>query len=123
MNEKTQYEQGNCYWNANTWAYDHEEQYPHVLIVHGHVRVRGKLMGHAWLEFDDGCYDPAGERLIAKPDYYRLLQIDPAHCRYYTLNEGTLEILKSGHHGPWHNDGPVEQVITISHPPDANDAA
>lgn len=56
-------------------------------------------MGHAWLELDGWIYDPVLDRAM-RCDVYADLYKAVVFNRY-TFLEANMEIVKSGHHGPW----------------------
>src|SRR5262249_35724206 len=68
---------GQCYTAALRWARVADE--PDWVIVHGTVlsAAAGKRIAHAWCERGECVVDlalPAGEREVAREQYYRVLQ-------------------------------------------------
>lgn len=113
--------QGLCYHAANVALTKEYCEKPNARLVHGVVQgrgpLRGKRIGHAWVEWDEPipitghpgmairmAFDAtAGESGTELPaEYYRqLARVSAKQIREYTCEEATLFALKCGHWGPW----------------------
>lgn len=97
---------GRCYQLAFEFM---ENTHGEAVLVHGFPRLTagehaGERYGHAWSELLGGALvvDPCfPDYLIPAAAYYTIGQIDPAHCRRYTLAEARREVLRTGSWGPW----------------------
>jgi hypothetical protein len=71
--------------------------------VSGRGPLRGQRIDHAWVERGDIVLDLAngGHIELPKQRYYRLGEINPAECHYYTGHEACAQILEHEHFGPW----------------------
>jgi len=86
-----------------------------VVLVHGFIVGRsGDLenvkFGHAWLE-GNGCVLDCGSeeklyQVVPREVYYDFWRINPADCRYYTIEEARDQMLKTGTVTGWHKPPP-----------------
>jgi hypothetical protein len=75
-------------------------------VVHGTVRgtgglAKGKRYTHAWVELNGHVLEVANGRhlMVGRDAYYRSGRVQDV--RRYSIEEATLEMLRTGHYGPW----------------------
>jgi hypothetical protein len=82
-----------------------------AVLCHGTVtgtggEVLGQRYGHAWIECEGFVHDHSnGHKLTAwRTTYYRIGQIDATNIKRYTRAQAAVEMLRTGHYGPWDDD-------------------
>jgi len=102
---------GNCYPAAATLAMRADELgLRNARVVHatctGQGAIAGKAFGHAWVEADGPhgirvAYDYSGGKEVELPaSFYRQLG-EARGVREYTPREAMVQMVKTGHYGPW----------------------
>jgi hypothetical protein len=98
-------EMGNCYEASGDYVMSCKDSFQAVL-VHAevkHPRTK-KYHGHAWVEMGDICLDVANNKDIAlrRSQYYILGEV--RNVKRFTKSEAMLNMLSSGHYGPWNEE-------------------
>lgn len=97
---------GDCY----RLAFEFVEHFSgDAVLVHGWPKLTGgehagQRYGHAWslILGERFVVDPMyPQHVIPASNYYEIGEIDPAHCRRYTLEEARREVLRAETWGPW----------------------
>lgn len=95
-------EAGQCYMNAFNFVFANSRNYDGIKVVHGYPQnERGEVLGHAWVEWKDLCYDPYLDIEEPRARYYALNNIDPSECRYYTPEVALKLMTTQKVYGPW----------------------
>lgn len=112
---------GLCYKAANKALFKRYCKKPGARLVHGVVQgkgaLRGKRIGHAWVEWDEPvpvaghpgmairmAFDATvGEQGAELPaEYYRkIARVSNRQVREYDCEQALVFVLKCGHWGPW----------------------
>lgn len=92
---------------------------PNAKVIHGIVQgrgpLKGKRIGHAWVEWDESLFDSGGRTVrmaydatvgeggTAVPaDWYRQAgKVNPKQVKEYTCKEAASLALACEHYGPW----------------------
>lgn len=128
---------GNCYEKSLELFAKMYDELDNLVLVHGYPRLttddddKGKLFGHAWLEFkavvplyvgdeQRGSVDLEYCLDFQKPDhpcpkaiYYEVGQINPAFVTHYTLEQALEQLELKGHVGPWVDK--VPEALFVEH--------
>ena len=70
-------------------------------LVHGIANgapSRGRI-DHAWLELDDWVYDAVLDKAMPHSVYISMFKAQAT--RKYSFEEAAIQVVKSGHYGPW----------------------
>lgn len=109
---------GRCYQAAHRALLQQYCEKPNAKLVHGIVQgrgpLRGKRIGHAWVEWDEPtpiagqalrmAFDAtAGETGTEIPaEYYRkIARVSNRQVREYSCEAATILTLRCAHYGPW----------------------
>ena len=99
------YADGECFKNAYRWAMDHGPD--DALVVHGKVTMaNGKVIDHAWVEFDNTVVDPTTGYSGDRAKWYEVVHAVPE--AKYPADHAAINTIRSrspehpnGHWGPW----------------------
>jgi hypothetical protein len=89
------------------------------VLVHGFVLgdsggLKDRKFGHAWLEGNGHVVDCGSAQkehsLLLRDDYYQRWRINPAECHYYTIQQATEHLLRTGSISGWH-PAPVDAIV------------
>jgi hypothetical protein len=89
------------------------------LLVHGFVLgetggLKDRKFGHAWLEGNGYVVDCGSAEkehsLVPRDEYYRHWRINPAECNYYTIQQATEHLLRTGSISGWH-PAPADAIV------------
>jgi hypothetical protein len=88
-------------------------------LVHGFVlgdsgALKDRKFGHAWLEgngFVVDCGSAQKEHsLVLREEFYQFWRINPAECHYYTIQQATEHLLRTGSISGWH-PAPADAIV------------
>jgi hypothetical protein len=114
MQQMTETRNGNCYEAAINYLADNaigmgvKEPNHNLRLVHAEVagtgKLRGRTLGHAWIEDGDTVIDTSnGKHLVIPKDLYyaigRINEINNIHV--YTPEEARQRVLNTMVYGPW----------------------
>jgi hypothetical protein len=88
-------------------------------LVHGFVlgeagALKDRKFGHAWLEGNGYVVDCGSAHkehsLVRRDEYYQFWRINPAECHYYSIQQATEHLLRTGSISGWH-DAPADAIV------------
>jgi hypothetical protein len=95
---------GDCFKAAAEFVLGGTRDEP-LTLVHGTVLGTGPIQDirftHAWVELGDHVYEVANGHCVRMRAelYYRMGRVE--NVRRYTVTEALVEMLRTGHWGPW----------------------
>jgi hypothetical protein len=88
-------------------------------LVHGFVlgdsgALKDRKFGHAWLEGNGHVVDCGSAQkehsLVLRDEYYEFWRINPAECNYYSIQQATEHLLRTGSISGWHAP-PADAIV------------
>jgi hypothetical protein len=86
-------------------------------LVHGMVDGQGPLtgirFGHCWVESGNKVFDHSngGKKEVSKQLYYKVGNINPKDCKYYTAEQAVKFMVSKKHWGPWEMSGDTIKLV------------